>query len=39
MSFSSVLSLPDLLDGLVPMLETAIETEVTAPESEAASGS
>lgn len=43
MSFSSVLSLPYLLDNLVPMLETAMDgdpdTEVTAPESEATSGS
>lgn len=43
MSFSSVLSLPYLLDNLVPMLETAIDgdpdTEVSAPESEATSGS
>lgn len=43
MSFSTVLSLPYLLDNLVPMLETATDgdpdTEVSAPESEATSGS
>lgn len=43
MSFSTVLSLPYLLDNFVPMLETAIDgdpdTEVSAPGSAATSGS